>query len=486
MIHPLNRCIVKSLNRLDGSTLQRFNNLTMQRLLIFCTLIFPFCIRAQSPPEMSLARSVSGQFVISGSSQPSPLASLPLVATNADFVRLEPALLSMSAERVKQSLRHQLGVSMDAPWHGTVFLALHPAQSLDEEVIIISQPSAKGCDYQVQLPDVLTQTRFLRALTGVVLLELAGRDANSAARSAEIPPWLTDGFSQQLLAENIANVILSSPRETVNGLSLMRTDSTRHNLDLLAGARRVLRNNPALTFEQLSWPDDEQLSGADGGVYRASAQLFVRSLLGLKNGAANLRAMLEDLPRSQNWQTAFHLAFLENFRRPLDVEKWWALQVVDFAAHQSGPAWTFADSRDRLDVILSVPAEFRAASNSLPVHTEVSLQAVIRNFDSDRQKTILQTKLRDLELAQFHVASQFAVVTDGYRRAISDYLGLQRKLQPQFPINKHPIVLQKPSADETIKKLDALDAQRRNVEAIGPAKSIQPGLAPKNIDLNAP
>jgi hypothetical protein len=474
MKSPAHRKAVELTCRPDDFVFQRF-----VFPILFCVLIFPPCVRAQfSTAETSVARSVSGQFVISGSSQPSPLARLPLIATNADFVRLEPALLSMSAERVKQSLRHQLGIRADAPWHGTIFLALHPAQLPDEEVVIISQPSAKGCDYQVQLPDVLTQTRFLRALTGVMLLELAGRDANSTASSAEIPPWLTDGFSQQLLAENIANVVLSSPRETVNGLSLARTDSTEHSLDLLAGARRVLRNNPALTFEQLSWPDDGQMSGADGGVYRASAQLFVRSLLGLKSGAENLRTMLADLPHCQNWQTAFHNAFRENFPRPLDVEKWWSLQVVDFAAREAGPAWSFAASRDQLDMILSVPAEFRAASNSLPVHTEISLQAVVRNFDSDRQKAILQAKLRDLELAQFHVARPFAAVTDGYRRAVSDYLGLHRTVQPQFPIGKHPIVSPRPSAGETIKKLDALDAQRRNVEATGPAKSVQPSLAP--------
>jgi hypothetical protein len=474
---PAHRKAVESSRRFNGSVFP----------ILFCALIFPLAVRAQfSPPQTSLARSVSGQFVISGSMQSSPLARLPFVATNADFVRLEPALLSMSAERVKQSLRQQLGVSADAPWRSTIFLALHPAQSLDEEVVIVSQPSGKGCDYLVQLPDVLTQTRFLRALTGVVLLDVAGRAANSTARSAEIPPWLTDGFSQQLLAENIANVILSSPRETVNGLPLTRTDLTERNPDLLAGAHRVLQNNPALTFEQLSWPDSGQLSGADGGVYRASAQLFVRSLLNLKNGATKIRTMLENLPHCQNWQTAFYAAFRENFPRPLDVEKWWSLQVVNFAARNSGALWTFAVSRDRLDVILSVPAEFRVASNSLPVHTEVSLQAVVRNFDPDRQKDILQTKLRDLELAQFHVAPQFAAVTAGYHLAISEYLGLHREVRPQFPISKHPVVWQKPSAAETIKKLDALDAQRRNVELIGPEKSIQPNLAPKNVNLFVP
>jgi hypothetical protein len=142
-----------------------------------------------------------------------------------------------------------------------------------------------------------------------------------------------------------------------------------------------LRNHPALTFEQLSWPTGAQLSGADGGVYRASAQLFVNELLGLKNGRAHLRAMLETLPDCYNWQTAFQSAFRENFPRPLDVEKWWALQVVGFAARDPGPMWTPAASRDRLDEILSVPVEMRTASNALPAHAQISLQAVIRNWD---------------------------------------------------------------------------------------------------------
>src|SRR5208283_1210869 len=98
------------------------------------------------------------------------------------------------------------------------------------------------------------------------------------------------------------------------------------------------------------------------------AQLFVADLLELKDGPAHLRAMLKTLPDVYNWQTAFHSAFRENFPRPLDVEKWWALQVVNFVARQTGPAWTTAVSRDKLDEILRVPVEMRLASNALPTH----------------------------------------------------------------------------------------------------------------------
>ena len=138
-------------------------------------------------------------------------------------------------------------------------------------------------------------------MTGVLLLELANRDAR--AHSTEIPAWLTDGLSQELLAAAGQEIILSSPDKMVNGLPVSRTITTTRGLDSLAGARRVLRDHAVLAFEQLSWPTDAQLAGDDSGAYRASAQLFVNELLALKNGPAHLRAMLETLPKFYNWQT---------------------------------------------------------------------------------------------------------------------------------------------------------------------------------------
>src|ERR1017187_10782716 len=118
---------------------------------------------------------------------------------------------------------------------------------------------------------------------------------------------------------------------------------------------------------------------------------------------------------------AFQAAFRENFPGARDVEKWWAVQVVSFVARAPGPAWTPVVSRDKLDEILSVPVKMRTASNALPAHAEISLQAVIRNFDRARQVAILQTKLRDLELSQLRMAAPSAVLNGEYRRAIADY-----------------------------------------------------------------
>jgi hypothetical protein len=427
-------------------------------------LLAVFCggARAEfSLPDKILARSVSGQFIVAGAQRISALAGSPAVATNTDFVRLEPALLAVSAERIKQSLWRELDIGPDAPQRGEIFLALHPAQSLDEEVTIIGTPSTDGWSYQVQLPDVLSRTRFTSALVSTLLLEFANRSAQS--HSAEIPAWLADGLSQQLQAENFSEFILSSPDKMMNGLVQNRTVATQSGLDPLAGARETLRNYPMLTFQQLSWPTGAQRSGDDDGMYRANAQLFVNELLDLKDGAAHLRTMLQELPQFYNWQTAFQSAFHENFPEPLDVEKWWALQVISFAERDPGPQWTPAVSREKLDEILSVPVEMRAASNALPAHAEISLQAVIRNFDSERQTAILQTKLRDLELAQLRMAQPLAALTDGYRRVLTTYLG-ENNPAASAPSWQKGSESKRASAPETLKKLNALDTLRRTVE----------------------
>jgi hypothetical protein len=473
-----NRLIAGSSPCFFDSTIQRFNNLT---ILLFA-LLFPLAARAQiSPPGNISISSISGQFIVTGPPQISPLAGSPRAAADPGLVRLEPALLAVSAERFKESLWRTVGIDPKTPWRGQIYLLLHPAQSLDENVNVLSRQSGGGWSYGVQLPDVVLQTRFARAMTGVLLLEFANRDAQS--RSAEIPAWLADGLVQQLFPGGSPGFFLSVPDKIVNGMPVARTDTTRRGLDPLAGARLVLQNHPALTFEQLSWPTAAQLSGDDDGVYRASAQLFTSELLKLKNGPAHLRAMLASLPQYYNWQLAFQPAFRENFSGPLDVEKWWALQTVSFVARDPGPRWTPAVSRDKLDEILGVPVEMRDASNSLPYHAEVSLQAAINNFDPAQSAAILQTKLRDLELAQLRMAAPLAVLTDGYRRAIAGYLGQRDKSAPAPRAAKHPAPApQKPSVSDTVKKLDALDEQRRTIE-----DSIKPDvLMPHNLHPTSP
>ncbi|HEU6448884.1 MAG TPA: hypothetical protein VFV23_10655 [Verrucomicrobiae bacterium] len=450
----LNRCAAKPFSRPNGAIVLRLG------VLIFLAVFVRSASGQFSLPEEKMTRSVSGQFFSIATSSPSRLTRSEMVRTNSDFIQLDPALLAISAERIRESLWREIGST--SPWRGKIYLVIHPAQSFNDEITIVARQSGDW-NYQVQLPDVTTKSRFLRAMTGVLLLEIANRN-NHLTRAAEIPAWLADGLSKELEAQDLAGLILLPPEKVINGMPLTAVDQTRRGFDELIGARKVLQNHAALTFEQLSWPMAAQLTGDDGGVYNASAQLFVHELLDLPDGAGKLRAMLGQLPDFYNWQTAFQKAFRANFANPLAVEKWWALEVVDFVARAPGSRWTATVSRDKLDEILQVPVAIRVESNALPTRAEISLQVVIRNFDTDKQTAILRTKLRDLQLAQLRMASPLAVLTDGYRRTIAAYLG-DEKRNPLYFWNRHPRSPRKADRDATLKKLDDLDGQRREIEA---------------------
>jgi hypothetical protein len=414
----------------------------------------------------AVTSSVSGQFIVSVTPDNNPYFHYPDAGTNADLLRLVPSLLAVSAERFKAALWTEIGFAPDAPWSGKIFLVLHPTQTTNEEVVIATQPFIRTWNYRLELPDLITRNRCARALSAVLLLEIANRNTPVSDRSAVIPEWLADGLARQILAKQETQVILAAPVRTLNSIPQTRLDEKRRGIDPLAGARRTLQNSPALTFEQLCWPDDAQVNGDDGGVYLTSAQLFVHDLLALNDGPAKFRALLAQLPAHENWQTAFFDAFHEDFHRPLDVEKWWALRVVAFAVRAPGPQWTPGVSRDKLDATLAVPVNIRYASNSLPAYAEISLQSVLQNFEPARQVDIFQTKLRDLELIQLRLTPPLAIVAAGYRQVLADFLGERNNHAFRHQIG----------AEATLNQLDALDARRREVESQLKLNALPPDL----------
>jgi hypothetical protein len=464
-------CVVTGGHGSDDFSLRPFKKVFL--LLGGLSLCLPLYAQSPSGQDWSATRSVSGQFIISGITGFSPLAHSPQMIADTNLVRLEPATLSVTAERIKRSLWRDLGVT-DPAGQEKFFLVLHRADSLADEVTISAVPFGRRWNYRIELPDVLPLSRFARALTGALLLDYANQHADPSQPAPEIPDWLVDGLAQRLLASEAQNLILSSPAAAVDGLAQVRTVENQRGMDPLADARRILKNASALSFEQMSWPTESQTDGDDGGVYLASAEVFADALLNLKDGPAGLRALLEKLPACENWQTAFQSAFQPDFPRPLDLEKWWAVQEVDFVARDFGPAWTPEVSREKLDEILSVPVAVREDSNALPSHAEISMQAVIRNFDSEQQTSILELKLRDLEATELRLAVPLADLADAYRLALAAYLGERSDLPVLRPAPRESVDSRRTSASSTLKKLDALDHLRLRVESAVKPDVLQP------------
>jgi hypothetical protein len=413
--------------------------------------------RAQLAPYDSVsARSVSGQFIVYSARQNSPAQDF---SNDANLLKLEPSLVTVSCERIKQILTSELGPG--GQWRGKVHLALRPAQSADDEITLVSERFKDGWGYRLDVPNPVERTRFVRGVVQALLLEEANRKAGE--RSAEIPIWLAEGLARNVLATHELEVILPPPRFAVNRLIITQRDVNARRSDPLTTARRDLREQAPLTLAELSWPKDEQLIGAAGGIYRSSAQLFVSELLRFQDGRACLHAMLEELPKFYNWQMAFLSAFKLHFQRQLDVEKWWALQVELFTGRDASGLWTPEESWTKLDAILRAQVQVRRLKKDLPSAAEVPLTAVIREWDFDRQRQTLRAKLGELDGARQRVATALLPLVDEYRRALADYLMNRDRAGVVLPGNKTTLPGAKSVARETLRQLDVLESQRQKL-----------------------
>jgi len=116
--------------------------------------------------------------------------------------------------------------------------------------------------------------------------------------------------------------------------------------------------------------------------------------------------------------------------------------------------------------MLSVPVEFRGDSNALPTHAEISLQAALQNLSPDVRDWQVRIKLRDLALVELRLAPPFGQLAEGYRAALADFLGENKKAAANAGANHHSSVMKRQaSISDTLKKLDALDRRRREIEA---------------------
>ncbi len=407
------------------------------------------------PSDLVSARSQSGQFVVYAGPSPGSIPPVLEPAKNTGFVRLEPTLVAVSCERIKQLLSRELDAA--APWRGTIYVVLYPAKGASDPITITSERFKNDSHYRVDMPDVVERTRYVRAVVQALLIETANRAAR--AHAAELPAWLTEGISELLLASNEIEIILPPPRGSVSGVNLSTTEVRGRKEPLEEQAQKKLRGRAPLSFEELSWPTEEQLSGAASDVYSGSAHLFVGELLRLPEGRAGLRGMLAQLPQHHNWQFAFLKAFGSRFERPLDVEKWWALSRAQISGREPAQAWSPEDSWRRLDHALHTAVLVRTATNETPLRAEVPLQTVVREWDSTRQTQALEQTLRQLELLRSRIGQQFAGLVEDYHQAIKAYMERRDRGGAVLPFTRK--AGRRRAAETAIQQLDALDARRQ-------------------------
>jgi hypothetical protein len=428
-------------------------------------------------PDSVATSSFSQQFLVLSERTPRPVPAPDLV-TNKELAWLDPTLLTISSERIKEEVWQELGAG--GPWRGKITLVLHHVTEPSEDAILVSERFRDSWQYKLKLPDIMDRTAYVRTMVHVLLLELANRGV--PARSAEIPRWLVEGLTGQLLATSTTGIVLPAPRAgaTANGIRLASTFKDARREIPLERAHKLMRGQAPLTFEQLSWPTEDPLTGAGSEFYRCNAQLFVTELQHLPQGQQCLLAMLNELPSHYNWQFAFFRAFHAYFERALDVEKWWALETVNFTGRDLAQTWPLQESLAKLGQTLHAAIETRASPSAPSLITQVSLQTIIRGWDQARQSDTLQAKLRELEQVRLRVVPLVALLIDSYRQVLSSYLQKSEKSESLFRFfSKRNLT---DLASRTVEQLDSLDAKRA---AMTPSATQVPGENPTQASVVA-
>lgn len=459
-------------------------SLTVRRagwLPLLAILLGPIVARALPalalPGERPSARSSSGQFVIYGLRRAGELAPVSRLETNRNLIRLDLSLVPVTCERIKQLLYRELASPLN--YRGKLYLVLYPTRTDHDPIRIESTQFADGWRYRMELPELVDRSRYVESVVQLLLLEMANRKA--VERTADIPAWLIEGMTQQLLSANETQILIAPPQPGANGIGFapfMTNVVRRHPLE---DAHLKLCQRPPLTFDELSWPAVESVGGAAGEHFRLSAQLFVWELAQLKDGRASLRAMLDDLPQHYNWQFAFLKAFSTYFSRPLDIEKWWALQSVHFTGRELAQNWPAEESWLKLQQIVQSPVDVRSGTGELPLRAEVALQAIVRDWEATRQTPALEGKLRELAALRLRVSPEFIPLVTEYQQTLLDYLQNRDRGGLRLLFRKNAVL--RHNVEETVQRLDELD--RKCIE-MRPSPQPQNALRPSTETARSP
>jgi hypothetical protein len=161
------------------------------------------------------------------------------------------------------------------------------------------------------------------------------------------------------------------------------------------------------------------------------------------------------------------------------------LKVVGFTGRDLSRTLSAADSWHKLDETLRTTVQIRTAADELPMRTEISLQAIILDWNTAQQSEVLKEKLEQLyklrssvtqnlglviedyqtktNVQPLQVSQNLIFLVDDYRKVLEDYYK-KREEAGFFKKSKLQIT---PGGDrdasETINRLNALDGVREEL-----------------------
>ena len=405
------------------------------------------------PLRSPVTVSRSGQFVIHGNQGQASGAvqgtqgRVRPVGDNS-VVLLRPDLLSVTCERVRQSVYARLGLVDRAG--SKVHLHLRRRHAVEGRLDIVPEPVSGGWMYQMEVPDEIEWGRLVRALVEVTLLDLANRE-NNGTLCVPPPLWLGEGLDCLLINEMGRDFILEA--ETLVNRSARRRDP-------LAPVRVTLAGRNPDGFAALTQVTPDQLSEpARFTWFRANAALLVSEWMQDDNGRRHAREFLRQLPHHLNWQTAFLRASSGRFETLLDVEKWWAVAVVSVLSRDPLQQWPRERVITELRWIMSETADVSAATNGPVVRRAVPLAEIVRSWEFAAQKDVLHRKASQIQHLAVHAPPDLVPLLADCFQTLDRYL-TSRSGAGVDPVGRSDIEVRgRILAKSTSGKLDQLERQ---------------------------
>jgi hypothetical protein len=391
------------------------------------------------------ARSTSQQFIIHGKRLENRSVA-PLSGTGVSQIRLDPSLLAVTCERVKAGVLRELDASDQ--WQGKIHVTIQNVADPRRPIDIRTEHFSNGWQYHIYVPESVTPERLIRGLTHVVLLEMANREGQP--RLAELPLWLSEGFTGLLLSHGGADLVLRPESRT-----------TRREMpgDPYRSVREYLAHHQTLTISQLGLPTQELLEGESWQTYQACSQWLVIELLRMPDGHARLRLFLNLLPRNLNWQMGFLAAFNPQFNSLLDLEKWWAICLLNTRGRDQWQGWSRQASWDKLYAIIHLPAQETPVPGAAPAWSEVTLRQVIEWWDFKSQKAILTSVLQKLQLLRMNSSPEIVPLIQDYQQTLRTYLDQRSRTGYESGGKGHKTLNPALMTNNVIIRLNGLDAQ---------------------------
>lgn len=420
-------------------------------------------------------------------SQFSRLAGAPWLQQGDGKVVVDPTALLVSAGRIKRALLQSLDLS---PRGGDAIRFIVAASPFGVEEMRISQGLfTEGWLYDVMVPDRLTEFEIIRGVVHVLLLEVANRGGRT--RSAEIPEWLIEGLAMNartLISPDVLaggprfdGTMLTGERLLLGGAQVQLNFAPFDNPmsreyganDLLREARDFLRQEQPLTLDELRAASLARGDALDRQRFHVCAQLLVTGLLNLPDGRKRLAQMLRALPQSWNWELTFFEAYRPYFPQPLDLEKWWWVNLNAFTGRDPAQILSVESGLDKLESILKPAVKIWGATNELPARENITLKQLLTDWDFAAQRLVLEKTLADLTVLQANCTRALAPVVQGYRTLLQGYLRTRTEAARSGAARIRPTVPPELIVGEVFAGLDQLYLQRERLRRESDLKQAQ-------------